>query len=261
MLPSTFHAVIKSSASAAALAGMVLIGSFLPQQAKAYDPFYTTINSLGTYVPTNTLSSYGFYFDVDGGASIDALGFANQTAWGNGAEYDVTLWTFNNGGLSFNDYTVIANATFTAGNVYTSQFRYYWQNIAGSPLFLPDTFTTDPLSERGYVIAAIGDFSDSPGNVQIEAIDPTDPMFPGSADFDPRILIAGNGYNEDGFPLFPVPFADNGIGIDGYFNPNVSFYVPPTPPPSSVPGPLPLLGAAAGFSWTRRLRKRLNASR
>lgn len=28
------------------------------------------------------------------------------------------------------------------------------------------------------------------------------------------------------------------------------------PPPASVPGPLPLLGAGAAFGWSRRLRKR-----
>jgi MYXO-CTERM domain-containing protein len=28
------------------------------------------------------------------------------------------------------------------------------------------------------------------------------------------------------------------------------------PPPASVPGPLPLLGAGAAFGWARRLRKR-----
>ena len=29
---------------------------------------------------------------------------------------------------------------------------------------------------------------------------------------------------------------------------------------SSVPGPLPLLGAASGFAWSRRLRSRVRSS-
>lgn len=251
MFPSTFHALIKSTVSAIALAGVVLLGPLLPQQAKAqFLPAYTTTNSLGGYQPTNTPSSFGFFFDVDGGASINALGFADQAAWGNSTQYTVNLWSFDNGGLVPGDYTVIANATFTAGDPYTLQYRYYWQNITGSPLFLPDTFATDPGGQRGYVIAAIGDFSNSPGNVQFET---------GTGSFDPRIMMAGNGFNEDGFSFYPVPIQDGGIGFDGYFNANISFA--PAPPASSVPGPLPLLGAAAGFSWTRRLRNRVNASK
>jgi hypothetical protein len=33
-----------------------------------------------------------------------------------------------------------------------------------------------------------------------------------------------------------------------------------SPTPSSVPGPLPLMGAAAAFGWTRKLRRRISAS-
>jgi MYXO-CTERM domain-containing protein len=33
----------------------------------------------------------------------------------------------------------------------------------------------------------------------------------------------------------------------------------PTPPGTTVPGPLPLLGAGAAFGWSRRLRKRIAA--
>jgi len=34
----------------------------------------------------------------------------------------------------------------------------------------------------------------------------------------------------------------------------------PTPPPSGVPGPLPLLGAGAAFGYSRKIRRRLNAA-
>lgn len=251
MFPSKLRTVIKSSTSAVALAGIVFFGSLLPQQAKAqYLPGYTTANSLGGYTPTNTPSSFGFFFDIDGGASINALGFSDQAAWANGTQYTVNLWSFDGGGDDPGDYTLITNATFTAGDLYTIQYRFHWQDIVGSPLFLPDTFATDPLNQRGYVIAAIGDFSNAAGNVQFET---------GNASFDPRVLMGGNGFNEDGFSFYPVPIQDGGIGNSGYFNANISFA--PAPPPSSVPGPLPLLGAAAGFSWTRRLRNRLNASK
>ena len=252
MIPSTLSSVIKSSISAMALGGVVLFGSLLPQQAKAqlYPPAYTTSNVKGAYLPTNTPSSFGFFFDVAGGANVYGLGFSAQTAWGNGAQYTVNLWSFDNGGLDPADYTEIANATFTAGSAYTLENNFYWQTLAGAPLVLADTFATDPGSQKGYVIAAVGDFSDAPGNVQFET---------GTASFDPRIVNAGNGFNENGVNAFyPIPIGDGGVGLDGYFNANLSFA--PIPPAPSVPGPLPLLGAAAGFSWSRRLRKRISAS-
>jgi hypothetical protein len=34
----------------------------------------------------------------------------------------------------------------------------------------------------------------------------------------------------------------------------------PVPPPSLVPGPLPILGAGAAFGFSRRLRRRINTS-
>jgi len=233
---------------------MVLVGPLLPQQAKAqlYPPAYITTNSVGGSTPTATPSSFGFFFDVDGGVNIYGLGFAAQTAWGNGAQYTVNLWSFDNGGTLPSDYTEIATATFTAGNPYTIESGYYWQTLSSAPLFLADTYVTaDPGDQRGYLIGTIGDFSNSPGNVEFEG---------GTASFDPRILIGGNGFNEDdgSNTYYPLPVFDGGIGSTGYFNANMSFA--PIPPAASVPGPLPLLGAAAAFSWSRRLRKLISAS-
>jgi hypothetical protein len=248
MISPTFRAVLHTSASALALGGVVLTGSLLPDQVKAQVsiPAYTTTGTLGGSTGSSTPYSFGFYFDVAGNnVNIDGLGFAAQQAWGNNTSYTVKLWSYVNGGLAFGDYTEIASATFTAGSApsYTLQDNYYWQTFTGAPLFLPDTFTTDASNDFGYAIAAIGDFSAVAGNVVYES---------GTATFDPRILNAGNGFNESGFPLFPVPFnLDPALGTNGYFNANLSI----------VPGPLPVLGAAAGFGWTRRLRKRIRASK
>jgi hypothetical protein len=253
MILSTLRAIAKTSFPAMALGAVVLAGPLLPQQAKAqfYPPAYTTTNVLGGSQPTNTPSSFGFFFDVNGGVNIYGLGFAAQKDWGNGAKYTVKLWSWDTGGKASAapaDYTEIATATFTAGNVYTLEGDYYWQTLAGAPLFLADTSSAD----TGYLIGTIGDFSATPGNVTFEE---------GIASFDPRIQILtdGNGFNEeDGNLYYPLPVFDGGAGSNGYFNANMSFA--PIPPASSVPGPLPLLGAAAGFSWSRRLRKRISAS-
>jgi len=249
---SSFRAFTKSSLASIIFGGVVFAGSSLSQQAKAqppYQPAYTTdpTSALGAYTPTNNPSSFGFYFDTQGNNNIlDGLGFSAQSSWSNGTSYDVTLWSFNNGGTSPRDYTQIATKKFTQGNTYYLQSGYWWQSIA--PLILADTYTNDPSNLIGYVISVIGDFSNAPGNVQYESNI--------SSNFIPSILNAGNGFNNntDTSGFYPIPFAfDNTLGTQGYFNANMSF-VP-------APAPLPMFGAAAGFAWSRRLRKRIQASK
>lgn len=91
------------------------------------------------------------------------------------------------------------------------------------------------------------------------------------------------GFSNGGFsgPFFPIefgPFGDtnNGFsyqaadfpvaglpeGVRNYGTPNDfrwNYAYAERVSPSSVPGPLPLFGAAAAFGWSRRLRKRLSA--
>ena len=241
------------------------MGSLLPQEAKAFIPAYTTFTPAdsGTTAP-GVSSSFGFFFDTAKNVSIDALGFAGDTRWDKNTSYTVKLWSFINGGGDPSYYTKIAEATFTQGVPYTLQFNYYWSTIIGGPVSLPDTSSVvDPTNDKGYVISAIGDFSGVNGYIFPQIVSPlTSP--PGSVTFDPRIDIAGfspiNGFSDAGdilffdIPIDPTPGLEN----NGYFNANMSF-VPD--PPSQVPGPLPLLGAVAGFSFSRRLRKRIQATR
>lgn len=248
MFPSVLRTLLKTTASVAAIGGACLAGMVLLDQAPAqaeFLPAYTTTNSLGEYTPGGqgiVESSFGFFFDTTANVPINGLGFASQQAWGNQTSYTVTLWSFDKGGATAGDYTELASKVFTQGDPYDFRDGYFWQTI--STINLPESLASDPGNLRGYVIAAIGDFSDSPGNVQYESGTPT---------FDPQFLIAGNGFNyaPDAFGFFPIPIFDGGIGTDGYFNPNLSY----------VPGPLPILGAAAGFSWSRRLRSRIRSSR
>jgi hypothetical protein len=246
---SKLRVMIKTSISTLALGGIVLFGSLLPDQAQAvtYSPAYTA-NTLGGSTATNVQSSFGFYFDVEGNVgTLNGLGFAANNNWST-SNYTVKLWSYVNGGQAISDYTVIASAVFMPGGPYTLQNNYFWQSIAG--INLPDTYTTDLTDQLGYAISAIGDFSDTPGPSNTNAL-----FEAGTASFNPKILYAGNGFNQAGFLDFDVPiFPDNTLLTDGFFNANMSFAAP-------VPGPLPLLGAAAGFAWTRRLRTRITASK
>jgi len=265
MAHHTLQALKKSSLSALALSGIVFVGSLLPQQAKAYIPAYTTFTPARSN-PTapGVISSYGFFFDTATNVSIDALGFAGDTDWSNNRSYTVKLWSFINKGATRSDFTEIAAATFTEGSPYTLQFNYYWQPLAGGPLTLPDTsIVADPTEDKGYVISAIGDFSGANGYIFPQFVSSaTTPA--GLVTFDPKIDISSfegeiNGFNDQTDPngFFEVPiYLTAGLGDNGYFNANLSFA--PVPP---VPGPLPMFGAAAGFAWSRRLRKRIQATR
>jgi len=235
-----------------ALGGIVVFGTLLPQQANAqqFPPAYIRTSSVGGYTPaTDPDASVGFFFDVQGTADVYGLGFAAQKPWQTGKSYTVKLWSYVNSGLAPDDYTEIASAAFTGGNTYTLENDYYWQTLA-SPKTLADS---DPSDEaNGYFITAIGDFSESTNN-KLQFIG-------GSAIFDSRIVTLGNGFSTSGSYGYPLPTDfDATVDKDGYFNANLSFA--PIPPASKVPGPLPLLGAAAGFSWSRRLRMRVHASK
>lgn len=237
---------ISAITTLASMVSLVFCGSVLthqgPAQAQTYLPAYTTSASVGAFTPTNVPSSFGLFFDSQTTDPLDALGFASQQLWGNGKSYEVKLWYFNNAGANVSDYTEVASTTFTHGISYPFQDGYFWKALGPIPLL--DTFTNDPNNLEGYVISAIGDFSNSPGNVQFEG---------GTASFNSRFVpsVPLNGFNEDGFAFYPIPIYDGGVGQNGYFNANLS----------TVPGPLPVLGAAAGFSWTRRLRKRIRSSK
>lgn len=240
---TVLRTALSTSISLASFAGLVLFGSLLhqaPAQSQTYLPGYTTTGALGGNTLTSVQSSFGFYFDTNADLQLDGLGFSSQAAWSNGTSYTVKLWSYVKGGANPSDYTEIASKTFTHGTSYTFQDGYFWQALG--PISLPDTFTTDLTDELGYVIGAIGDFSAAPGNVQFETATPL---------FNPNILYAGDGFNDatDSNGFFEVPIYSN--GVTGYFNPNLSL----------VPGPLPVLGAAAGFGWSRRLRKRIRASK
>jgi hypothetical protein len=53
-----------------------------------------------------------------------------------------------------------------------------------------------------------------------------------------------------------ITFANTTTDVDSFSIDNASFANRSIP---AVPGPMPLLGAAAAFGWGRRLRKRVTA--
>lgn len=236
-------ALLRASAAVSVFAG----GIFgLAAPVLAFTPAYTTKDRLGTYYTASNYSSFGFFFDTTREIFIDGLGFASQLGWpGGNSPYTVSLWSFDNGGLLASDYTLRASSVFTPGNPYTIQAGYCWQSI--TPILFPKTsYSVDPADLKGYVIAAIGNFTNAPGNVQYETATPF---------IDPNFDFGGNGYGDsataDGF--FPIPIqSKQSVGYNGYFNPNLSYY---------VPGPAPIVGVAGALGMARKLRRKVKASK
>lgn len=230
---------------ASAMSVAVSIGLVSP--AQAIFPAITVPNASQSPYPGTNPASFGYFIDATAPFFLDGLGFSSQQGWPQGTSpYEVIFWSFKNGGGTPLDYTQIASVTFTPGTQYHFQDNYFWQSFA--PIYLPGTYTdTDPGNLRGYVIAAIGDFSDLPGNVQFEG---------GTATVSSKFVLGGNGFNDSSFPgpptgFYPIPIGDGNVGINGYFNPNLSY----------VPGPLPILGAATAFGMARRMKRRVNSAR
>jgi hypothetical protein len=183
---------------------------FVVSDSAAEAPLGYTISGESTLAAYNTNpSSFGFYFGTTTGVQLNGLGFASQAGWGSGTTYTVKLWSIENGGSTPEDYTELASATFVHGNTYTLRNGYFWQSV--SPVVsLPDSSLSD-----GYVIAAIGNFSGSGGNVQCQT---------GTAIFDARFVNGVNGFNDatDVSGFYPIPVFDGGVGSTGFFNANFS---------------------------------------
>jgi hypothetical protein len=232
-----------TSLAAAASVGMA-ISTAAP--AHAFLPALTNPAPTGGGWPDNP-SSFGFFFDTTSNVWIDALGFSYQETWtAISPSYTVTLWSFKNGGGSPSDYTEIASRTFSPSTVYTLQNDYWWNSLDTPRVLLNTSSAVDPGDRTGYVIAAIGEFSGHTNTVEFEG---------GVATVDPLFDLGGNGFNVSSYSdqFYPIPIypSDPDIGIDGYFNPNLSY----------VPGPLPILGTASAFGLTRRMRKRIRSAK
>lgn len=240
----------KSIFAGSSIVSLLTVAAFVgvPRPAQAIGPAYTTTNPTGAYYDAATPASFGFWFDTVSDVKIDALGFSSQAGWPTGnSSYDVSLWSYTNGGNAPSDFTLIATRTFTPTvglPSYWFQDNYFWQSI---PIVtLPDSTTGDSAQQNGYVLGTTGDFSTKPGNVQYEG---------GNATFKPDFIGNYGVYNFASDPqnFYPIPvYLPNDPTLENniYFNANLSIYPP-------VPGPLPLMGAASAFAWSRRLTSRI----
>ena len=230
--------------------GLFVAGLFVATSGSANALTFNGINpiynskadetAINVAIPGGLPTSFGYFFEAESTQTLNALGFAAPIT-GNG-DYSVTLWSFVNGGFDpATDYTVLSTATFNtacAGCILKDFFL--WKDVA--PVTLAKTIDSD----AGYVITAVGNFEAGQQSV----------FSGGTGTFDSFASFTDGGYNFTGGFGNPIPFGDPAdivpLNTYAFFNANASF--------ASVPGPLPILGAAAAFGWSRKLRLRINIS-
>ena len=261
-LSASFGSLKRGFIGAVVSTGCVLAGG---QSAEAIIPV-VTVSGVGSSFtdisspPFSGNSSYGFFFDLNGTQTVNQLGLYAplSPAWTTGS-YTVSLWSYSNltnpANPSAADFTLLGSATFNAASLasYPIVGGYAWIDVTDI------TLTGTPSDPNvGYILGANGSFTSTP-NGQLGFITAPTTLPGATFNFAAPFFTEGNGFSQDGVDAsYPVPYANSSDpalgpfpGERGYFNPNLSL----------VPGPLPVLGAAAGFGWTRRLRKRIRASK
>lgn len=242
-----FSSKLKVVSKAGLVAASVILSATSSAEALTFNDINPIYNSNGDETAINVSilaapTSFGYFFEVDQSfQTLNGLGFAAPIS-PTGGNYDVTLWSYANGGLDPTaDYTQLSTATFNqacAGCILKDFFL--WRAVAPVPLAKT---IDDPLT--GYVITAIGNFE--PGQQAV--------FYDGSGTFASTAIFDGAGYNFTTGVGYPIPFGDS-LDIVGdtnafaFFNANASV----------VPGPLPIFGAAAAFGWSRKLRRRIKIS-
>lgn len=203
----------------------------------------------------NVQYSFGYAFNVnEDGWFANALGFGFQNNWLGGSystTYQVSLWS-----VLFDDpdpnaapiVTELASATFDPTNASLAdklfgpnQGLYYWLEIP-EKISLPNT-SDNPDSY--YLVGASGRFA---GQGAIKPRVEGGPNFP-----SPVATYVFEGFNDQFDIDFPAPlleFPDSNFAGKGFWNANVSL--------EEIPGPLPLMGVAAAFGWSRRLKKKMS---
>jgi hypothetical protein len=75
-------------------------------------------------------------------------------------------------------------------------------------------------------------------------------------------IVSSATFNNQTLASLGFTISSGSLGVwalDGTSETIQVFLGPPSPSGAAVPGPLPLLGAGAAFTWSRRLRKRIAA--
>lgn len=230
---------VKGVASTRLFVALQAVGICLaapPAQALTVQPALTDLVGERTVSLGNW--TLGWSFRLTRSASINALGLFAGDPSGVRGSYRLALWNTSRSLLAFTTITGLGDGLVD---------RFVWKAL--------DT----PLSLAGgeYVVSASGNFLT---HRDVYAFDPSSFTLADGVEF------GRNRFRNSSSLVYPegVQPGPTGQRLIGFFGANFSFTPPqvPLPPsgrsllPQPVPGPFPLLGTAAAFLSSRRLRRR-----
>ena len=213
---------------AAGLASATLGLAASPAQAIAITAGIDNLSG-GVNLSNGSSFALGYEFSLSNAATVNALGSYDDNGDGLGGTYTVGLWDVAG--------TLLASATVGTGDQLASSFR--WADISDIT-----------LGAGNYIVASAGDWLTNGDNYFYGV-----PGFAASFTTNQLTYVAGL-YELGGTLTFPL--GSSGVATaPGWLGGNVSFASTTSTTSTSVPGPLPLLGVAAAFAYSRKLRKRI----
>jgi hypothetical protein len=213
----------------------------LSEKAAAFTPAFTLPNPPNTITPDSTIRVFGFHFTTTIDRQVKSVGIYSPTA----TDHTFGIWDFSlpTPSLVYQQQVPVADGC----NLYES---FCWVNIP----------TTTLSASKDYVIAATWGASEPfPAQLNSTVGNPTVNIASFSLDNTARIVAGQSLPPTFLVDLTPyVPTGTSGFDNKGYYTVNLSFDAAPST--SQVPAPLPLLGAAAAFGMSRKIRRRISAA-
>ncbi len=180
----------------------------------------------------------GYHFTTDFDRTLKGIGLYSPPSF----ERSVGIWDFTNPTTP----SLVWSNNYTAGQWCEQSTYFCWFDTASGPTLLKDV---------DYVVASTWGGEAFPAQ-----LDPSDvSLISGfklnqSANTEPSVVpdLVVDLSNPDYAPILTSPGFDK-----GFITVNLSFE---TYTPAETPAPLPLIGAAAAFGWSRKIRRRISTS-
>lgn len=218
-------------------ASLLCIAAMPPAQATTYVPAFTFKTTTTTVDGGPTLLGYRFSTDMD--KVIKGIGVYKEVT--SPPNRSLGIWNFAD---PLNPILLFQTVITTAGDCADDFCWYPASALTGLP---------EIKKETPYAIATVWGSEPVPARIKTEDITILSPGF----------NVGSSAFNFDERPLAldvnlsPFELAPTGTGAEekSYFTANLSFE---TSGSVQIPSPLPLMGAAAAFGWSRKIRRRIS---
>lgn len=181
-----------------------------------------------------TPGTYGYQFTVTSPITVTSLGIWDTQGDGLSASYAIGIWDQNT-------LFQVATATVPSGTAGTLVNDFRYTSLANSLTLAAGIYRIGAYHAANNDLVVVNDS----GN-------------PGTATPNSSITLGGAYSQAGGSLTFPSGLVSNG---PGYIGPNFLIASGGGGGAASAPGPLPALGAAAAWGFSRRLRQRIRTHR